>query len=294
MIKKQTLLIYMMMVMSLVTPSSSFSKPVSISSTNPVAEIFMPGIISLSDRYEFGSVFNADGSEFYFGIQHEGWTEIHMMRKIPKGWTKPIKVVGSPSFPANDPFLSNDGRRLYFITPRNNQYDIGYIEKSDDGQWSKAIFPSHPINSAANEYYISFTKFGDMVFASDRNSKNGNDFDLYIARRTSEGYAPEEAFPASINTGRYEADAFIALDESYIIFSSNRPQGLGRGDLYISFATAEGGWTEAASMGSAINTSGHELCPFVSADGKYLYYTSRRDIYRIDASIIDTLRSQNI
>ncbi len=43
-------------------------------------------------------------------------------------------------------------------------------------------------------------------------------------------------------------------------------------------------------FGSVFNADRHELCPFVDTDGKHLYYTSRRDIYRIDASIIDTLR----
>lgn len=253
-------------------------------------QLFMPGIVSLPDRYEFGSIFNADGSEFYFAIQHDGWTEIHMIHQIRGGWSAPIKIIGSSSFSANDPFLSNDGQRLYFITPRNGQYDIGYIERGDDGQWSEAKFPSGPINSTANEYYISFTQAGDMVFASDRNAKAGDDFDLYIARRTPGGYAPAEAFPSSINSLGYEADAFIAPDESYVIFSSNREGGLGRGDLYISFAQTDGGWSQAVSMGDIINSEGHELCPFVSHDGKYLYYTSKRDIYRIDASIIDNLR----
>ncbi len=43
-------------------------------------------------------------------------------------------------------------------------------------------------------------------------------------------------------------------------------------------------------MGPAINTDGHELCPFVSRDGKYLFFTRDGDIYWVSAAIIDRLR----
>ena len=45
-------------------------------------------------------------------------------------------------------------------------------------------------------------------------------------------------------------------------------------------------------MGEKINTDGHELCPFVTGDGKYLFYTSNEDIYWIDSGIIESLRNR--
>ena len=39
-------------------------------------EVFAPGVVSLEERSEFGSVFTANGLEFYFGIDTEGRTEI--------------------------------------------------------------------------------------------------------------------------------------------------------------------------------------------------------------------------
>lgn len=38
-----------------------------------------------------------------------------------------------------------------------------------------------------------------------------------------------------MNTEHYEADVFVSSDEQYVIFCSERPGGLGKGDLYISF-----------------------------------------------------------
>ena len=257
------------------------------------AEIFLPNMVSKAGRYEYGSVFNADNTEFYFSVQNDGWSDIRMMRRTGDGWSKPKIVIGSPHFSANDPFLSNDGSRLYFISPREQQYDIGYAVRTTEGGWGSSVFSPKPINSNDNEYYISFSQDGSMVFASDRNASERGDFDIYLARRDGDDYQPETAFPKTINTNGYEADAYIAPDESYLIFSSNRKEGRGRGDLYISFALDDGSWTKAVSMGDAINSTGHELCPFVSLDGRYFFFTSREDIYWMDADIIDTFRPAN-
>ena len=83
---------------------------------------------------------------------------------------------------------------------------------------------------------------------------------------------------------------FIAPDESYIIFCSARKSGFGRGDLYISFKDENGGWQEAQNMGKPINTEKHELCPFMTSDGRYLFYTSNQNIYWVDAAILETYR----
>jgi hypothetical protein len=121
-----------------------------------------------------------------------------------------------------------------------------------------------------------------------------------------------------VNTERGEGDLFVAPDESYIVLSSGRPGGLGRNDLYISFMKRDGSWTVPANMGGAVNSEEIEYCPFVTPDGKYLFYSSYRrarrgahesprsyedisrmystpgnglgDIYWIDATIIDSLK----
>ena len=96
-----------------------------------------------------------------------------------------------------------------------------------------------------------------------------------------------EILPKEINTDRYEADVFVAPDESYLIFCAIRRDGLGRGDLYISFKDENGNWTQAKNMGTAINSENHELCPFVSRDGKYFFYTSNQDIYWVSTEIFE-------
>ena len=53
---------------------------------------------------------------------------------------------------------------------------------------------------------------------------------------------------------------------------SDRPGGAGEGDLYVSYRTA-GAWGAPVSLGSAVNTPAYEYTPWVSADGKWLYFS---------------------
>ena len=52
----------------------------------------------------------------------------------------------------------------------------------------------------------------------------------------------------------------------------------------------EGKWTKAVNMGDQINSVHYEYCPFVTQDGRFLFYTSNQDIYWVSTQIIDNIR----
>ncbi|MEL7145628.1 MAG: hypothetical protein AAFO69_04610, partial [Bacteroidota bacterium] len=161
--------------------------------------------------------------------------------------------------------------------------------------WSDPINAGSTINSKYDEYYISFTNDGTMYFSSDVNApenQKGNDFDIYAAKWKDGNFQKPEVLGKSVNTEAYEADVFVSPDESYLIFCANRADGLGRGDLYISFRNTDGTWTKSVNMGGLINTKGHELCPFVTYDGKYLFYSSNREIYWVSTDILMQYRPE--
>ncbi len=128
-----------------------------------------------------------------------------------------------------------------------------------------------------------------MYFSSN---KIGNNFDIYTSKFVNGKFQKATPLSDSINTPAYEADVFIDPDEKYIIFCGNRKDGLGRGDLYISFKRRDGTWESAVNMGNLINTKGHELCPFVTKDGNYLFYTSNQDIYWVSTKVFDTYKNE--
>ncbi|MEM8906601.1 MAG: hypothetical protein AAGD05_02040, partial [Bacteroidota bacterium] len=192
---------------------------------------------------------------------------------------------------------------LYFISkqamdgqgPSKEDHDIWYIEKTTQG-WSAPINAGPKINSTGNEYYISFTEEGTMYFSSNVNApeeRKGSDLDIYYSKFVNGQFQDAVALGTAINTEEYEADVFVDPKEQYLIFCSTRSGSYGRGDLYISFKKPDGTWTTSLNMGKTINTKHHELCPFVSADGKYLFYTSNEDIFWVSTQIFKELKAKS-
>ena len=263
-------------------------------------ELFAPNIISKPNRHEFGCTISGDGNEFYFGVDNNGVMEIHYTKLKDGVWTPQSKLFDSDTISYNDPMLSPDEKRLYFISNRSlnedstkDDIDIWYIERENkQTSWSEPINLRLPVNSHLNEYYASFTNDGTLYFASQDKSVNAPSyaFDIYRSEYKKGEFLKPEQMPKAINTNRYEADVFISPDESYMIFCSIRKNGNGQGDLYISFRDKDGKWGDAVNMGNPINTEKHELCPFVTKDGKYLFYTSNNDIYWVSTKILDNYR----
>ena len=260
-------------------------------------ELFAPNIISKPNRHEFGCTLSKDGSEFYFGVDNNGVMEIHYSNLVDGVWSPQKKLFESDSISYNDPMFSPDQKRLYFISnlsldgkKTKDDIDLWYVEReSIKLGWSKPINIGLPVNSQLNEYYASFMNNGTLYFASKDKAKDAPSyaFDIYRSEYKNGEFLKPEVLPESINTNRYEADVFISPDETYMIFCSIRKNGLGQGDLYISFKDEAANWSEAVNMGESINTEKHELCPFVSADGKYLFYTSNQDIYWVSTNMLE-------
>ena len=62
----------------------------------------------------------------------------------------------------------------------------------------------------------------------------------------------------------------------YPVMSDERADDMGNGDLYISRKDKAGNWLPAKHLGNGINTSSLDYCPYVTADRKYLIFTSNR------------------
>ena len=95
-----------------------------------------------------------------------------------------------------------------------------------------------------------------------------------------------------------DADPFVAPDESYLILCQQKEEGFGRYDLYIHFQKEDGSWTEGINMGENINSSEYGFRPYVTPDGKYLFFTSNRSergsIWWVDAAVIEDLKPADL
>lgn len=280
------------------TPKSNY-----LGQTPPgdVPIIFAPGIISVDSTVEHGyPSFSPDGNTVFWQSnlrQKEKETEIFLkvMRRVEGQWTEPESSPhgGMPAF-------SPDGNKLYFIADdTETEKGLYFIEKQGEN-WTEpkslniiARFPE-----LKYMYAPSLTNNATLYFFGHAEGLGSrNDFGIYRSELINGIYAKPELLPSSINAsdGVINWMPFIARDESYLLFSSNR--NTGSQSLYISFRLSDGSWTEAHGLGEAINSQKGERFPYVSPDGKYLFFTrwhgrDNEDIMWVSAGIIDKIKTQ--
>jgi ankyrin repeat protein len=258
--------------------------------------MFAPGVVS-TEKGELNSVFTPDGKEFYFAIQtgRMKW-EIMVMKQENNRWSKPTVTSFSGQYSDVDPFISPDGKKLFYASNRpleangepKKDFDIWVVERIKDG-WSQPWNPGSPINSEEEEFFPTVTTDGTMYFQSKRPGCGG-ERDIYRSRPVNGKYEKVENVGDVINSEGFEGDAFISPDEDYMILSTDRPGRLGKGDLYISFRDKDDQWTPLKNMGEKINTEYVENCPILSPDGKFLFFTRNGDIYWVDAKVIQEFK----
>jgi Tol biopolymer transport system component len=268
------------------------------------AGLFMDGVISKEDEPEMNAGFSVDGKEFYFCARHRDDWAIFSTREEDGRWLEPAPLPFTSDYTDRDFTLSPDGRRIYFGSnrprteggPKLELLDIVFTERSPDGGWSDPVNVGPAINTDYGENYPCAARNGNLYFFSCREDGLGG-CDLYMARWLGDRYESPTNLGDAINSEKNDWDATIAPDESCIIFSSQeRGDTLGGQDLYISFRKEDGTWTAAKNMGDRVNSESGEICPSVSLDGKYLFFTSRRrgkaDIYWMTVDVIEDLKRQ--
>ncbi|TFG78905.1 MAG: hypothetical protein E4H23_06905, partial [Chrysiogenales bacterium] len=217
-------------------------------------------------------------------------------------WTKRSVAPFSGVYSDVDPYITSDGKRLYFSSMRpldvngeSKDSDIWYVEKNSHNSWGNPVHIENLNTIGKDDYYTSITRDGTMYYSIFGN--HGSPGDICKAKLVNGVYTKPELLESSINTHSNEHDPFIASDESYLIFTSDRPGGFGRGDLYISIKKTDGTWSEPKNMGDKINSAGYDFCPLVSHDGKYLFFTRNvnrnGDIYWVSSKIIDSFKSDH-
>ena len=234
-------------------------------------------------------------SEAYFTVQspNEELSGIFKTRKVKGEWQEATLVSFSGEFKDLEPFLSPNGLQLYFASNRpllvsdtkTKNFDIWVVErKSISDKWPKPRNLGSPINSEHNEFYLSIANSKNMYFTSDRPSAKGKD-DIFLSEWKDDKYQNAIPMSSAINTESYEYNAYIAPDESFMLFGAyKRADGLGSGDLYISY-NEDGKWSLAKNLGKKVNSRYMDYCPFVDWSTKTLYFTSKRSILKADKKL---------
>jgi len=254
-------------------------------------ELFAPGIISTCSQHS-SAYFSRDGKEVYFSRMLPRPSAIMYMCEENGQWTSPRVVCEGLT-----PGLAPDGKTIFFST-----WMLWRLFKTPEGWTEPELLPPH-INFQKRQDTPYAAADGTLYFCSMFGKADG----IYRAQLRNGEYTKPERIEYGISDDSSNFSPYVAPDESYMIFSSTRP-GYGISDLYISFHNEDGSWTAPKNLGPKINSGAKESCPFVSFDGKHLFFMSNRvselnrnpipdgpgNVYWVDAKIIEELKAHKL
>lgn len=254
--------------------------------TRTAIESFAPGVISTRD-YERDGTFSPDGKTFYF-TKRTIWpyfSAICVSHFQNDRWTEPEVASFSGQYADGMPFMSVDGSRLYFASrrPMNGSpspvFNIWVVDRRGD-KWSEPRALPDPINGHGSVIAPVETRDGSLYFV------RGDEPHVFVARRRGDGWDAPTAAGDPNEPGSVELSAYVDPDEHFMIVAVlGRSDALNtaeaiyqHSDLYVRERNAAG-WSPLRHLDAPINSGADEGSPFVSPDGRYLYFTSERGVF---------------
>jgi hypothetical protein len=256
-----------------------------------IPQLFAPGIISDAGYRLHGvPAFSPDGCEVFWPAIPPKLMHMYL---TDSGWSAPEEITFE-SRGVGFPVFSTDGRRMYFQAARadgEGSMDIWYLEKSEEG-WSEPHNLGSPPNSESMESQPSLTESNDLVFTGKLEGV-GLNRGIFYCKYEDGSFNKPVLLGESINTPAIEYTPFVSSGGDYLLFCSSRPS-VKEADLklYVSFRNGSGTWSPPKGVSQALGLERAARFPAISADGKYLFYLSRGNIYWVSANIINTLRNR--
>ncbi len=207
---------------------------------------------SINTKYNEGtSSFTSDFKEVYFTAcgsanKIDDYCQIYHTKKSNNGWLlpEPVLLFEEDTFNVGHPFITADGKQLYFSSDIPGGYgskDLYVATKGADGFWGEPTNLGPEINTERYEGFPSIGTDGWMYFASDGHSGMGG-LDIFKAEKKGKRWGNPTNMQAPINS---PADDFGFSFQGYVppalidsldmmgYFSSSREGGKGNDDIYM-------------------------------------------------------------
>lgn len=222
-------------------------------------------------------------------VQPPGKSPINVAKNInPSDLAEPLDHNVNTPFMELGPLPTKDGKRLYFSRqgyPENTggteDEDIWYSEFDEASQsWTKANNLGPPLNNSGPNFITGIGRKGDTLLLANEYRKNGK---MRAGVSVSIRVGQLWSFPVPVNiaadynfAGRTSYD--LSHDRNALIIAQHKMDSHGSLDLYVSLRDPDNRHSytglESINLGSVINTFGDETSPWLSYDGKTLYFSS--------------------
>ncbi len=127
-----------------------------------------------------------------------------------------------------------------------------------------------PLSYAENAGIVCYTK-NNFTESNRQIPETGAELSLYFATIKGNGdWEADKAFPYN-GSGYSTGYPCLADDGNTLYFASDRPDGFGGFDIYVSFRVGDT-WSVPENLGPTVNTPGNEISPYRDED--VLYFSS--------------------
>ena len=155
-----------------------------------------------------------------------------------------------------------------------------FAARNDNGSLQKPLTFAEELSTKFYDGPLSFSKDGNTIYFTRTNLRRGKPvkakdglvkLKIYAATKKDNKWV--DIFELPFNNAEYDcAHPSVSNDGRRLYFSSNRPDGFGGMDLYVS-TLINGKWSDPVNLGPKVNTDKNEIFPFIHADGK-VYFAS--------------------
>ncbi len=170
-----------------------------------------------------------------------------------------------------NPLVSADEQMMIYMTSLKF-YDAINMTRMEDGKWSSPVNITPQIQSDGDQHVNSLSLDGKELYLNLEDNFNS---DIYYSKFENDQWTKSEPLGKQINTKFWESHACISPDGKELLLTSNRKGSYGGMDIYVSQKGDDGEWLAPVNLGDTINTELNEDNPFLSEDGKRLYFSSQ-------------------
>jgi hypothetical protein len=269
---------------------------------------------ALEEFYQFKSV-NTEETIENTEVNH--WIKVSesaIVEEAKKG-NYIIKNLGAgvnSSYPEYVPLIWSVNGSLIFTSRRSDSkgglkdpygrfYEDIYMAQKGVSGWNKPQSLSDDLNTTNHDACVALSPSGSelIIYRTDEKQTGG---DFYLTTYDGNKWGAPVKMGPEINSEYLEASACFSNDGNEIVFSSNRPGGLGGKDLYRIRKFMNGKYSLPYNLGPNVNTAEDDDAPFIDKDN-ILYFSSKGhnsigeyDIFKADfnESTLNWGQAQNL